>query len=106
MEDKKEIILKALDYYDDYPKVQRKILKTLIEIAVDNMVIVTPTNLSKMAAVSRPSVYQTITILKNDEIIKSLADANKNKYKFIINIEKLSNILERTAIHQKLLTKG
>jgi len=96
----KELLLEAIDNYDVYSPLQAKILKTFINISIDDVVIANPRKLSEMINTTRATIYSSLSKLEKDGTIKILKEKGERVYKYKLNRVKLSEILE---IHKKKL---
>jgi len=89
----KELLLEAIDNYDVYSSMQAKILKTLINISVDDVAIIAPRTLSELIGTTRTTVYSCLSKLQKDGCIKILKDSGERLNTFKINKVKLNEII-------------
>lgn len=89
MENKK-LLSKAVDDYEVYNISKRATLKTLINIAIHNEAVITPTELSKLTRLSRSIVYYNLKILESDNFITI-----KQPTVFMLNEYKMQLLIER-----------
>lgn len=68
--DNKEQLLKAIDNYDAYSIGYRKILKLLVELAIDDIAHITVIQLSKISMLSREMIYQALYAFHQDGLIE------------------------------------
>jgi hypothetical protein len=66
----KEQIIKSIDNYDSYSVGYRKILKLLVELAIDDIAHITVMQLSKISMMSREMIYQALYVFQQDGIIE------------------------------------
>lgn len=105
MDMNKEILLEAINYYDDYTVTQRKILKFLVNMAIDDIVVITPAKLIKLLNANKSTVYLALGRFQEDKLIM-LADPSKNgKFtKFKLNQEQLNIIIKRFELQRNCRT--
>ena len=58
--DNKALLLKAIDNYELITHNERLVLKTLVQIAVDNIAVINIKKLSELTKVSRTLIYKAI----------------------------------------------
>lgn len=101
----KELLMKAIDSYSTYTERQRKLLKILINMAVDDIVVVSAIDLHKLSETSRPSVYKCIALFEKDELIERIKDNDGiirlNSYR--LNTNKIDNIVRHYLKRESLL---
>ena len=91
----KELLMKAIDSYDLYTPHERKVLKTLLLISIDDVAITSILKLSKLSKVSRPVVYKATATFIKHELIENIKDERK-----VLNLFKLKrNKFEKIQKH-------
>lgn len=91
----KELLMKAIDSYDLYTPSERKVLITLLLIAVDDVSITSILKLSKLSKVSRPVVYKALAAFIKHEVVEKIKDERN-----VLNVFKLKrNKLEEIQRH-------
>ncbi len=98
----KEFLVKAIDNYACYTKARRKLLKIFVNIALEDISIISVTDLQKITKFSKTSIYRAIRTFKADEMIESVLPRS-NIYK--INSSKLDVIVRHYLTKQNLLEK-
>ena len=101
----KELLMKAIDSYSVYTDRQRKLLKMLINMAVDDVIVISVIELHKLSETSRPSIYKCIALFEKDEIIEPIKDIDGlirlNTYR--LNANKIDNIVRHYLKRQASL---
>ncbi len=91
----KELLMKAIDSYSVYTTRQRILLKILINMALDDVIVISVMELHKLSKTSRPSIYKCIALFEKDEIIEPIKDIDGlvrlNTYR--LNSNKVDNIV-------------
>jgi hypothetical protein len=92
----KELLLQAIDVYYFYPKKQRLLLKALIQISVGTEASIDNKTMLKMLGIKSISTLNVYinNLLTDKAIIKNYPTKRVNVKKFIINQEKMDNIIE------------
>ena len=88
----KELLMKAIDNYDLYTPHERKVLKTLLLISIDDVAITSILKLSKLSKVSRPVVYKALAAFIKHELIEEIKDARNILNAFKLKRDKLEEI--------------
>jgi len=91
---KTNIILEAIDHYDMYSNNQKKVLKTLIAVSVDNVAYISVNAIAESIKLAPNSTYVVLRALENDKcIIRDKKQGQKtNAYK--INIAKVEHFVK------------
>jgi len=92
--DNKEQLIKAIDNYNSYSIGSRKILKLLVELAIDDIAHITVMQLSKISKLSREMIYQALCAFQQDGLIE-IVKKTKGKTGIISFIILKPNRLER-----------
>jgi len=88
----KELIIKAIENYSFYTISQRLLLKSLYQLASDNCIYASVSEIGKITKISRASIYRILAIFQKDGLI-SIPNKEKSKLNKIILIsEKLEQI--------------
>src|SRR5690606_26739218 len=90
----KELLMKAIDHYDVYVATQRLTLKVLVDLAIDGIVTVSPTALSKLIKIGRGVIYHNLRILEEDGFIKNTGKSRNRSSQYKLNEIKLGEIIE------------
>ncbi len=72
----KEQIIKAIGNYATYSIGYRKILKLLVELAIDNIAHITVIQLSRISMMSREMIYHALSVFQQDGLIKIIKRTN------------------------------
>ncbi len=103
MEDK-DSLLKAVDNYDLYTPAEKKVLKTLIEISINNIAIISVKKLTALANISRPIVYKALATLQKDNTIERTIHGTSKKRSFTIKQNKLLEIAQYYKLYLEKIT--
>ena len=90
----KELLLEAIDNYDLLTPKYRIILKALIELAIDNVAIISVVKLSEITNVSRPVIYKALEVIKENQYIEQYKKSKNSLTSFIIKPIKLQDIVK------------
>lgn len=90
----KELLIRAIDNYDIYVETQRLTLKVLIDIAINGIVTISPTALSKLLKIGRGVIYHNLRLLEEDGFIKKTGKSRKRTTLYELNEIKLNEIVE------------
>ena len=101
----KKLLLEAIDNYDLLTPVTKTILKTFVDIAVDNVVIISVLKLSQLAGVSRPGTYAALKALEEQGIIERMPVSGKKLTSFFLKTGKLKGIIKFYTPRKNLLHK-
>jgi Fe2+ or Zn2+ uptake regulation protein len=74
----KELIIKSIENYTFYTLSQRFLLKTLYQLANDNCIYSSVSEISKITKISRASIYRMLSIFQKDGVI-SLPNKENSK---------------------------
>jgi len=66
----KELLFEAIDHYSLFTKSQKKLLKVLIEIAVNDLVISSITDLKKLTQATRITLSTGLDLLESEGMIQ------------------------------------
>jgi hypothetical protein len=90
----KELLMKAIDNYDIYVATQKITLKALIDLAIDGIVTISPTALSKLIKIGRGVIYHNLRIFEEDSFIKSTGKSRNRTTLYKLNEVRLNEIVE------------
>ena len=93
MDNKQEMLL-AIENYDCYTLVQRKILQCLVEVAINETVVITPDKLAKMVGTTRSTIYPALKLFREDNFIIPDHKRKERSKKLLLNKEKLKEVIE------------
>lgn len=96
----KELLIKAIDSYDLYTPHERKVLKTLLLISIEDVAITSILKLSKLSKVSRPVVYKALAAFKKHELIEEIKDARNILNAFKLKRNKLEEIQKHYEVQK------
>jgi hypothetical protein len=99
----KELLMKAIDNYALLPKTGRVLLKTLINLAIDDIIVINIKELSKLSNISRPSVYSSLKVLEDNGFIQRQNNPRSRLSSFIIKPHKFENIIQHYTVRQNIL---
>lgn len=102
----KELLMRAIDNYDLYTPSVALILKTLIELSVDDIAVVSILRLSKLTKVSRPIIYKAIQTFEESGIIERVRKPQHKTSCFYIKPNKLMYIIENYKRQENILNKA
>ena len=66
----KELLLAAIDDYSVYTPAQRKLLQTLVNLAVDGTIVSSTANLAKAIGATKITIYTALELLKKEGVIE------------------------------------
>ena len=75
----KELLLEAIDNYDLYSQSLRMTLHALLDLSIDNITSISPTELSRLIKIGRGVIYYNLRILSEDGIIKKAGKKMSNQ---------------------------
>ncbi len=103
----KELLLKAIDSYDLYTPAAKKVLKTLMDISINNIAIISVKKLTQLSTISRPIVYKALATLQKDNVIERMIQGTSKKSSFTIKYNRLSEIEQyyKLYLRKTLLNK-
>jgi len=90
----KELLLKAIDNYDEYVLTQRETLKALVNLSIDSVVTVSPTAFSKLIKIRRGIIYHNLKIFEKDKFIIKITKTTKRANVFRLNKIKLDYLIK------------
>jgi hypothetical protein len=93
----KDQLLNAVDNYDSYSAGYRKILKLLVELAIDDIAHITVIQLSKISSLSREMIYQALYVFQQDgliEIVKRTKGKTGTINSIILKPNKLGQLIQ------------
>lgn len=96
----KELLMEAIDNYDLYTPHERKVLKTLLLISIDDVAITSILKLSKLSRVSRPVVYKALAVFKKHELLEEIKDERNISNAFKLKKNKLEEIQRHYEIQK------
>src|SRR4051812_23562025 len=94
MDDKQKLIFEAIDNYELYAKSQRDILKLIINLAINDIAVVSVKYVVERTNVARSSVYNIMKNLQNDDVITKFRLKNTRQDSYKINRKKLDYIVQ------------
>ena len=95
----RQILLDAINNYDLYNNTEKSVLKTLIDISINNVAIVSVKKLTVLSKVSIPMVYKALATLEKDMVVKRVIHGTSKKSSFTINENKLYEITKHFKLH-------
>jgi hypothetical protein len=98
-----ELILQAIDHYALLSPAYRKVFKILIQVAVDDIAIITIKDLIALANVSRISGYHALQALEKEKFIEKISIKGSKVGTFIIKPKKIHEITSHYSALKKLL---
>ena len=88
----KELIIKSIENYTFYTVSQRLLLKTLYQLANDNCIYASVSEIGKITKISRASIYRILAIFQKDGLISIPNKENSKLNKIILISEKIEQI--------------
>lgn len=98
----KEELLEAVDYYNLFTPKYRIVLRTLINLAINNKVIITIKELSKLSGASRIIVYEATRLLEEKQMLEIAKRPHSRLSEFLLKYEYLKKIVEYHKIYMKV----
>ena len=100
----KEFLLESIDHYALLTPACKIVFKTLIKLAVDEVVIINVKDLSNLSSISRPAIYSSLIVLEEQKLVE-----RKNKPKgrlstFILNPQKFQDIIKYYTVRKNFFT--
>jgi len=89
-----QILFDAINNYDLYTNTEKVVLKTLINISIDNVAIISVKKLTVLSNVSRPMVYKALATLERDVVVERTIYGTSKKSSFTIKQNKLYEIIK------------
>jgi len=102
MEDK-ELLLKAIDSYALLTPAYQEVLKTLIKLSIDDIVITSIKDLSKLSKVSRPAVYASLKVLEKEKLITRNNNPGSRLSSFVLKPQKFEDIIKYYSVRENIL---
>jgi DNA-binding MarR family transcriptional regulator len=99
----KELLFSAIDNYALLSRAYRKVLKTLIKLAIDNVVVINIKDLSKLSKVSRPAVYAALKVLEKEKLINRHNNPGSRLSSFLLKPQKFEDIIKYYSIRENIL---
>jgi predicted transcriptional regulator of viral defense system len=99
----KELLLEAIDNYALLSNSYRKVLKVLVQIAIDDSVIISLKKLIELAGVSRISGYHALSFLEKEKFIEKLSVKGSKLGKFLIKPKKLQEVIDHHSIIKNII---
>ncbi len=93
----------AIDHYNVLTKSQKSILKSLVDMAVNNEVVITIEELSKINKATRATVTTALEIFKKNGIIMVSNQTGVRFSSCFINQEKIDEIMKHYTNKRKFL---
>jgi Fe2+ or Zn2+ uptake regulation protein len=100
-----ELLISAVQDYEGYNRSQKMLLRAFIELAINDVVVMSITSLSKLTGISRAAIYNALKKLEQDKLIENLNVNGEKNTNFKINRHKFNYILEiynKKKAYQKL----
>lgn len=98
--DNKQLLLKAIDQYDDYTLSQRSILKLLVKISVNEVAVISTNTISRVLKITNQTIHSAIRRFNKDDLVNYRYNAKLSK--IYLNTNKLREIIQRFEQLQKL----
>lgn len=103
--DNKELLLAAIDDYSVYTPAQRKLLQTLVNLAVDGTVFANVADLMKITNISRATIYTALEMLEKEGAIE-ISDLKGVKFSSCkLRQSKLNELIHYYLKKQELIRK-
>lgn len=99
----KELLLKAIDNYDLLTQSGKIVLKSLIKLAIDDVVIINIKELSKLSKVSRPAVYSSLKILEDSGFIERQTSPGSRLSSFLLKPQRFNAITNYYTVRKNFL---
>ncbi|CAB4124149.1 MarR-type HTH domain containing protein [uncultured Caudovirales phage] len=99
----KELLLKAIDDYDLLTQSGKIVLKSLIKLAIDDVVIINIKELSKLSKVSRPAVYSSLKILEDSGFIERQTSPGSRLSSFLLKPQRFNTIINYYTVRKNFL---
>jgi len=95
--DNKETLIKLVDFYSIYTEKQRRVLKCLLQVELDNKAKIDVQTLSKKAGMSTAGIYKALALFEKDNLLQILPSSNNKKNNFLFKkagLEELQKVTE------------
>jgi Fe2+ or Zn2+ uptake regulation protein len=103
--DNKELLLKAIDSYSLFTVTQKKLLKTLVNMAVDNVVVASIVDLRKIINSSRVTIYSALEFFEKEGVIEILNTKGKKFNSYRLKQSKLNEIINHYVKKMEVIEK-
>lgn len=103
--DKQTLLFQAIDNYDLLTPSHRIVLKVLLELSIDDEALISIKKLSEMAKVSKPVVYEALTICEKKGFIERAKLAKSRITSFMIKRNKLNDIIKHYDTQENVKKK-
>ena len=100
-----DLLMEAIDNYDMYTLSEKIVLKTLIELAIKDVVIISVLKLSQMTKVSRPIVYKALELFEENKLIKRIKKPKSKVSHFNINSIMFDDIIKNYVLQQNIINR-
>lgn len=104
--DNKEELLEAIQHYNLFTPKFKMILKTLIDLAINNRVIITIKELSELSDASKLIVYKTIRLLEEKKMLEIAKRPKSRLSEFLLKPEYLEEIIKYYKVYAKVKNKS
>ncbi|MCA9385758.1 hypothetical protein KC717_03865 [Candidatus Dojkabacteria bacterium] len=101
----KELLFSAIDSYALLSRTYREVLKTLIKLAIDDVVVINIKDLSKLSNVSRPAVYAALKVLEKEKLITRNINPGSRLSSFVLKPQKFDDIIKYHSVRENILHK-
>lgn len=98
-----ELLLEAIDSYDLLTSSGKIVLKSLIKLAIDDVIIINIKELSKLSKVSRPAVYSSLKILEDNGLIERQTNPGSRLSSFLLKPQRFNAIINYYTVRKNLL---
>ncbi len=100
----KEELLEAIEHYDVFTKLQKNVLKIMLNAAnSDNRAIIPVSMIAEMCGSTKAAVYKILHLLSSERIIETMPSKKINT--FILNTRRLEEIKEAGDIMKNIVNK-
>lgn len=89
-----ELLIKAIDKYELYSLSQRRVLRILVMVAIDNIASVTNKYLMEKTKLSRYSIHLILKKLEQEKFIERIRLDGARHDSFKINYFKLNEVIQ------------
>lgn len=100
--DNKALLLEAIDNYDLLTPNERKILKTLVKIAVDDIAVINIKRLSEISKVSRPIIYKAMSTYNQHGLLERAESTRSSLNSFVLKKNSLKNIIKHYVAQKNI----
>jgi predicted transcriptional regulator of viral defense system len=99
----KELLLEAINHYALLSLSYKKVLKILVQIAIDDTAIINIKDLTNLSGVSRISTYHALQALEREKFIEKVSVKGSKLGSFIIKPKKIQEIINHYSVIKNLL---